>query len=200
VVLDVEARVKEDSTLSDRAIRYDLWLVHTDPGGTRRTSHRIQTGLHGMQLPFAFPPVRLPVPANASPQIEFDAAVRINGQVRGRVRRDGTIVVELTTGRRATLEQRGTDRVALPEAGQGRKVLQLAQGETIEIELPTLTGGATTVVGAGGAVSGRAASSFVGPGGPPDAVSVVDGKLTVSFTRLFEGHKLSILLRAQVVE
>ena len=200
VVLDVEARVKEDPTLADRAIRYDLWLVHTDPSGDRRVSHRVQTGLHGMQLPFVFSPVRLPVPSNASPQTAFDAAVRINGQVRGRVRRDGAIVVELTTGRRAALEQRGASRVTLPEAGEGRKVLQLAQGETLEIELPALTGGATTVAGADGALSARAGSSFVGAGGPPDAVSQVDGKLTVSFTRLFEGHKLSILLRAQVVE
>jgi hypothetical protein len=200
VVLDVEARVKEDPTLADRAIRYDLWLVHTDPSGARQVSHRIQTGLHGMPLPFVFSPVRLPVPANVSPQTAFDAVVRINGQVRGRVRRDGAIVVELTTGRRAALEQGGAARVAMPEAGQGRKLLQLAQGETLEIELPALTGGATTVLGSGGSLSARAGSSFAGQGGPPDAVSLADGKLSVSFTRLFEGHKLSILLRAQVVE
>ena len=200
VVLDVEARVKEDPALVDRAIRYDLWLVHTDPSGARHISHRIQTGLHGMQLPFVFSPVRLPVPANVTPQTAFDAVVRINGQVRGRVRRDGAIVVELTTGRRAALEQGGADRVALPEAGQGRKLLQLAQGETLEIELPALTGGATTALGAGGSLSARAGASFAGPGGPPDAASLADGKLSVSFTRLFEGHRLSILLRAQVVE
>lgn len=200
VVLDVEARVKEDTTLSDRAIRYDLWLVHTDPNGAKRTSHLVQTGLHGMQLPFAFSPVRLPILSNGSPQTAFDAAVRINGQLRGRVRRDGAIVVELTTGRRGALEQRGTGRVALPEGGEGRKVIQLAQGETVEVELPGLTGGATIVVGSDGALSSRAGGSFLGPGGPPDAVSLADGKLTVSFTQLFEGHKLSILLRVQVVE
>jgi hypothetical protein len=201
VVLDVEARVRDDSTRADRAIRYDLWLVHTDPSGEQRTSHVVQTGLHGMQLPFAFSPVRLPVVSSASLQTAFDAAVRVNGHLRGRIRRDGAIVVELMTGRRAALERRGADRVALPEGGEGRKQVQLAPGETLEIELPALTGGATTVVGTSRVgLSSRGGATWLGPGGPSDAVSLADGRLTVSFTRLFEGHKLSILLRAQVVE
>jgi hypothetical protein len=203
VVLEVEARGREDATLADRAIRYELWLVHTDPNGRKHTSRVVQTGLHGMQLPFAFSAVRLPVVSNASLQAAFDAAVRINGQLRGRIREDGGIAVELVTGRSAALEQRGGGRVALPEASEGRKLLQLAQGETIEVELPDLSGGATTIVGANAARSGpssRGGATWLGPGAAADAVSFVDGKLTVSFTRLFEGHKLSILLRAQVVE
>jgi hypothetical protein len=203
VVLEVEARGRDDSALADRAMRYELWLVHTDPSGGKHTSRVVQTGLHGMQLPFAFSPVRLPVPSSASLQAVFDAAVRVDGHLRGRIRPDGGIDLELMTGRRAALEQRGAGRVALPEASEGRKVLQLAQGETIEIELPALTGGATTVVGVDasrGALSARGGATWLGPGGPADAVSVADGKLTVSFTRLFEGHKLSILLRAQVME
>jgi hypothetical protein len=202
VVLDAEARIQEDPAFADRAIQYDLWLVHTDPSGERRTSHVVQTGLHGVQLPFAFSPVRLPVLPSASTQPAFDAVVRINGHLRGRVRRDGAIVVELMTGRRAAIERRSANRVALvPEGGEGRKLIQLAQGETLEIELPALTGGATTIVdGSRGGLSGRVGATSLGPGGPSDATSLADGKLTVSFTRMFEGHKLSILLRARVVE
>jgi hypothetical protein len=211
VVLDVEARVQDDSPLADRAIRYDIWLVHTEPSGEKHTSHAVQTGLHGMLLPFAFSPVRLPVVSNATPQTAFDAAVRVNGHLRGRVRSDGAVIVELMTGRQASLEQRGARRVALPQASEGRKVLLLAPSETLAIELPALTGGATTVVNAGasgGGVSGRVGGtsvgagrpSDVGAGGPSDVVSFANGKLTVSFTRLFEGHKLSIFIRAQVVE
>ena len=203
VILDVGARVREDVTLADRAIRYDLWLVHTDPSGEKRTSHVVQTGLQGMQLPFAFSPIRLPVPSNPSLQTAFDAAVRVNGHLRGRIRRDGAIVVELSTGRRAALERRGSGQVALPEGAEGRKVLQLAPGETLAIELPALTGGATTILepdASRGGLSARGGATFLGPGGSSDPASFADGKLTVSFTRLFEGHKLSILLRAQVVE
>jgi hypothetical protein len=203
VVLDVEARLRDDPTLTDRAIRYDLWLVHTDPAGEKRTSHVVQTGVHGVQLPFVFSPVRLPVPSNASPQTAFDAAVRVSGQLRGRILRDGMIAVELMTGRRAALEQRGAGPVTQIEGGQGRKVLQLTSGETLAIELPALTGGATTVVGPNasrGELSARGGVTWAGTGGPQDAVSLADGKLTVSFTRLFEGHKLSILLRAQFVD
>lgn len=203
VVLDVEARVRDDSALADRAIRYDLWLVHTDPSGEKHTSHVVQTGLHGMLLPFAFSPVRLPVGSGASPQAAFEAAVRVNGHLRGRIRGDGALVLELMTGRQAALEQRGARRATLPQLGEGRKVLRLAQGETVAIELPALTGGATSVVNAdaaGGGLSARAGATWLGPGGQTDAASLADGKLTVSFTRLFEGHKLSILLRAQIVE
>jgi hypothetical protein len=203
VVLDVEARLRDDPTLTDRLIRYDLWLVHTAPTGDKRTSHVIQTGVHGVQLPFVFSPVRLPVPSSALPQIAFDATVRVSGDLRGRILRDGTVAVELVTSRRAALEQRGAGPVTQIEGGQGRKVLQLASGETLAIELPALAGGATTVVGPNasrGELSARGGVTWAGTGGPQDAVSLADGKLTVSFTRLFEGHKLSILLRAQFVE
>ena len=202
VLLDVEARLRDDLTLTDRAIRYDMWLVHSAPNGEKRTSHIVQSGVHGMELPFAFSPVRLPVPL-AAPQAAFDAAVRVNGHLRGRIRRDGTIAMELTTARHAALEQRGGARVALPEGGEGRKVIQLTPGETLELELPDVEGGVTTVVrpdGSRGGVSTRGGATWLGPDGQQDGVSLSDGKLTVSFTRLFEGHKLSVLLRAQFVE
>lgn len=199
VIIEVEADILEGSASADRLLQYDLWLVHTDPTGRKTSQHLVATGLHGMELPFAFSPMRTPVPQVTPGQRDLNVATRVTGTLRGRITIEGGIELEVAVDRRHQIERTGAAEAndTLGGIGRGRKVLSIAAGETIAIELPASTGFAIT----GSNVSGRAQAASASQGGGQVAVQPVttnNGSIRVNFGPFFEGHDMSVLIRARL--
>jgi hypothetical protein len=205
VVVEVTAGVRDDPTLADELLLYDLWLVHTDQAGRKRSQHLVMSGLHGMELPFAFSPMRLPVPKLAPDQYGFEVATRVSGTFRGRLTSEGRIEMDVAVGRRHRLERTGTTSDTISDAGpagnigNGRKTLSLAPGETVAIQLP-LSGGVSAARATPGSrgISGTSAGARQGSGASAGApVTLNDGTLHVNFDSFFDGHDMSVLIRVR---
>ena len=202
VIVEIEAGVHEDAVSADRLVQYDLWLVHTDPAGRKSSQHIVTTGLHGMELPFGFSPLRFPVEKLAADQYDFRVATRVGGTLRGRFTPDGRIGVEMQVARGDHLERRDAPRVgsAPPgSAGRGRKTLVLAPGEVVAVALPATGGAASRINPASPGLSGTITAAQGTPVSVP-AVTQADGTIRVAFGPFFEGHELSVLVRAHALD
>jgi hypothetical protein len=118
--------------LRDAAIGYDVWLLQRLPSGEGRT-YRLQTSAQqGAGISFAFPAAMLQKPGSGSaPPLEL----RVNGNVMGRVRRDGRIELAVDAGRLVGVAGRG-----LWSGGSGRTRLVVDPNETVELQPPPLHG------------------------------------------------------------
>jgi hypothetical protein len=130
VVVEATAAVEEDPALADQVIEYDMWLVDEPPHGGRsqRTTRRWQaTGRQGEHLEYSFPSVNWS--ASQGPSDSKGAAVNVWGEIRGRVRRDGTLAIRLYAAR----------SIMGPNGGvgdAGEKLVRVGPGETVSLELP----------------------------------------------------------------
>jgi hypothetical protein len=204
VVVDIGVQEREDPAVADEALDYDLWLVHTDPAGRKRTHRVVLTGLHGARMPFAFPSLRFEVPRLLADQYNLEVVARIGGEIRGRLNADGTVWLELSTTRRDTIERRGDEPIRWMPGGSGRKLLTLRPGEAVEVEIPVGGGtmgtrareqaaeGSTTAVAGGlrGGTGGAAAA----PSGP---VLLRGNSYVVNFGPFFEGHRVTLIIQAK---
>lgn len=125
--------------LSNAAIAYDLWLVHQDADGELVTDRYQVTARQGEQVGYFFRPIRYS--ADGRRAADAPAVVmNVRGAIRGRMRTDGNI--DLTVdGSRGFMNAGSTAWVG----GQGRTLLTVKPGETVEVvnELPvggTLSG------------------------------------------------------------
>jgi hypothetical protein len=200
VLVEVTADVRDDPAFADRLLLYDLWLVHTDPAGRKRSQHVVMNGLHGMEVPFAFSPMRLPVPKLAPDQYGFDVASRVSGTLRGRMTSEGRIELESAVALRSGLERVGTtsETPLGGDTGNGRKMLSLTPGETVAIQLPLSGGAIARATPGSGGLTGSSAGARQGSGAAAGApVTLNGGTLRVNFDSFFEGHDLSVLIRAR---
>jgi hypothetical protein len=138
--LEITAQVREDPAFASRQIAYELWLVHEMTDG-RKTVERTQlTASQGERLPFAFSHQKVPALASGG-TADQKLQVAITGQVRGRIRSDGTLALSLATNR--TLSYVATDGSSDGEVGEGgRKTVDIRPGEAIRVELPDPSQGA----------------------------------------------------------
>jgi hypothetical protein len=121
--------------LSDAAIGYDIWLVQELPSGERRTRHLQTAARQADVVRFAFPPVGVDAPRLTDPPGPTILDVSVNGQIRGRVRRDGRVDLAVDAGRLVMPRNRG-----LGTGNSGRTRLTVAAGETVELQPPPLFG------------------------------------------------------------
>lgn len=199
---EVTAKVKEDPAFADTVLRYDLWLVRTARDGRQERRHVILTGLHGTDAAFYFPVVTSAVPKLQPDQYDLRVATRVAGNLRGRLTRDGRILMNLETSRSDNLERTGASATRPGRTGSGRKVLTAALNEAIEIELPPGNGYSSSPISekvksewekAGARTGGTQASRS-------EPVVVTNGALQVNYGPFFQGERLSVIIQVRKVD
>jgi hypothetical protein len=197
VVLEVEASTIESPAFADQVLAYDLWLTHQDESGKKQTRHLLLMGKQGKAATFDFVPLRFDVPPVAPNQYDFDLVTRVLGTIKGRVREDGRIDVELETQRTDRLERADDPKPPQPRAG-GRKTLALQPGETVEIELPRMSGFSAHAASADSPrASGGVTGSPAGTQAPAPAVALKDGMIVVNLKEFFAADRFSVLIRVR---
>jgi hypothetical protein len=135
VVLEATASVIEDPALQGKTIEWDLWLQSDLQGAPM---HRALTSPQGASATFAFDSI---ASSTIQPGGVNDVLVQVFGQLRGRVRADGSIDVALNTNR---VTSWGIVNIALLRQfhlgrGFGEKNFTMKPGEAVKIVLPELS-------------------------------------------------------------
>jgi hypothetical protein len=135
------------------------------------------TGRQGEAVQFSFAPLRFPVSGvSFADGSKVDVTLEILGSLRGRVRSDGSIDLNLSATRWVDLVPSGTTSRG-GTAGRGRKVVTVITGETVALGLPVPTG--STVVSPT-AFRGSTDSRKLTQAGPNEIV--------VNYEQFFAGH------------
>jgi hypothetical protein len=194
----VEVGVEEDPALADERIAYELWLVVEEPDGERITRRAHATARQGERSELDLPSVRWPLPgaqfADGSPA---EVLGQFDTSVRGRVRPDGKIAVDLRAGRFLSVVPEGERRRGGIGDG-GRRVVRVAPGEAVELVLPETMGASTMFVEGTGdrEVSRRLDALRSDPPADWDGYAAEDGHVLTHFPSFFEGTKMSLILKA----
>jgi hypothetical protein len=130
VALELTAAIAEDDELTARRIGYDLWLVAEDDG--QRTTRRWQvSGKHGERLDFDFGPVRTRFAKRPPGNGESDLfETTVGGHVRGRLGEGGLELAVMANRYTGPLDHTWV------AGGYGEKLVRVAPGETIQLDLP----------------------------------------------------------------
>lgn len=134
VMVDIVAYVTEDPELHGKTLDWDLWFS----GPLTTPVHRTVTSPQGESAAFQFEPVATTI---TQPGGKVNSTmVHVYGQLRGRVRADGTIDVALTAHR---LVNAGQNSARFPRwlsrpANSGQKNFIVSPGEAIKIVLPPI--------------------------------------------------------------
>lgn len=131
IALELGASVRDDPTVADRRLTYDLWLV-SDDDGTRVTRRQQLIGKQGGKVDFDYGPLLSKhTRASTANTSGGEVETTVSGHVRGRVQADGSIEIAL-------FAERGTRPVDghWGTAAHGQKVLRAAPGEALRLELP----------------------------------------------------------------
>jgi hypothetical protein len=133
VGVKLSASLPEDARFQDRSLDYDLWLVHDGPGTERpwRISAR-----HGEIFAFHFPAFVATMPGSRWADDGAEIAVKtfVQGRLQGRYRADGRVELSLSANRSFLVANNG----GWGATEQGQKVVDVAPGEAIQLELPVL--------------------------------------------------------------
>lgn len=150
------------------------------------SSSGVPSGVGGT-VGFRFQPVRFLVEA-APP---FEVVLDVQGELRGRVRRDGKIDLVIDTSRRNGLAEVGQPLYGFT-AEAGRKTFTVAPEEAVRIILPEATGDSRTGLVASQGATVPAANTSIG-----QAVELSEGKIEVNHALFFEGHETSLTVTAK---
>lgn len=138
VVLEVTANIADVPRAN--TLEWNIWL-----SGTTQTmpSLRTLTSADGESVAFQFERVTTNA-GQVNGKIEA-VLVRVYGQLRGRVRSDGSLDVALNTNRTVGFDLSGASRPTIPRdlstaGGSGQKNFILKPGEAVKIVLPPLGG------------------------------------------------------------
>ena len=205
IVVEIAAGVREDPALANTVLHYDVWLVRRDASGKKETRQFVLTGKQGAAVPFAFAPLVGEVPALQPNQYDFSVLTHVSGELRGRIGANGRLSLELNTRRQDRLYHPAQDPSSNPGLGAGRKVLDVGEGEAVEIELPARSGYSAHYASAADAAQGQGTMSRIGAGqGAPasslPAVSLQSGRVVVSFGPYFTNERVSLIVQARKAE
>jgi hypothetical protein len=205
IVVEIAAGVREDPALANTVLHYDVWLVRRSASGKKESRQFVLTGKQGAAVPFAFAPLVGEVPALQPSQYDFSVLTHVSGELRGRIGANGRLSLELTTRREDRLYHPAQDPPSNPGLGAGRKVLDVGEGEAVEIELPARSGYSAHYASAVDAAQGKGTMSRLGAGqGAPasslPAVSLQNGRVVVSFGPYFANERVSLIVQARKVE
>jgi hypothetical protein len=134
-VVEVGAGYAESRQFAQSILQYDLWLKHRLASGEILTRRFTAMGRQGADVSFVFAPLQFALGQPVSGQTAYDVFTTVQGTIKGRVQPNGRIALTVDTGRRDGLGPRGGG----PTGGSGnagRKLLDAAADEAIEIELP----------------------------------------------------------------
>lgn len=198
VMLEIEAGTIEIGAFADTMLLYDLWLTHQDGTGPKQTRHFMVSAKQGASGSFEFASLRFDVPKLAPNQFDFDLVTRVIGAVKGRLRENGTVDVELETRRIDRLEVANENKPPVARAG-GQKKMTLRLDETVEVELPSASG--FSARGASSQSPGVSGRVGIAPQTPTLSsalpVAFKDGMIIVSFREFFDDDRFSVLVRVR---
>jgi hypothetical protein len=194
-VVEVGAGYHESPQFARAILQYDIWLTHRQLNGEPVVHRFVAMGQQGDDVNFSFVPLRFAVQQSKPEQAAYDVVTSVQGTVRGRIQANGRIALTLDTSRRDGLGARGATSGG-SSGNKGEKLLEVAPGEAIEIELPAPGGRSSTSAGKGAAAipnggQGRSASG--------EAVSIVDGRLVVDNALFFKGQRTSLIVKVTQV-
>lgn len=137
MTVSVEVEVDEDPALEDELIQYHLVVV---PGDGRPRPATFKLAAQGDLVELLLPDVRWPLAEvefadGSTPEVLGD----FSATVRGRVRPDGRIAIDLRAHRWLAIVPPGEDRNGGIGDG-GRRVLNVPSGEAIELVMPVPSG------------------------------------------------------------
>lgn len=196
-VIEVGTGYTENRQLAQTVLQYDLWLKHQQANGEIVTRRFTGMGMQGAEVNFVFAPLQFTVRQLTPEQTTRDLFTIVKGAIRGRLLPSGRIAIIVDTSRR--------DGLAVPSGGpgggsgnSGRKLLDAAADEAIEIELPAPGGSSRTPVRA------RVGAAPTPPGATPSAVpkqavSLVDGWVVVDNALFFQGQRTSLIVQVKRV-
>ena len=198
VMLEIAAGTIEAPAFADTILQYDLWLTHQNGSGQKLTKHFVVSAKQGASGSFEFAPLRFDVPKLAPDQYDLELVTRVVGAIKGRLRENGTVDVELETRRTDRLEVQNDPKPSIQRAG-GRKSIAVALGETVEVELPNASGFAAHAASPQSPGLSGSIGISAKPGTPPPspAVAFRDGAIVVSFREFFDGDRFSVLVRVR---
>jgi hypothetical protein len=139
-VIEVSASIADDRVLSGKTLEWDVWL---SSGANVEPAHRAFTSPQGESAAFEFEPLAT---NQTLPGGEILFA-QVYGQVRGRVRSDGSIDIALNMNRLVDVDLGSGSRGVRPprnaiRTGSGQKNFTLKPGETVKIVLPKIASAA----------------------------------------------------------
>jgi hypothetical protein len=127
----IGASIPDDPSLAGTRLSYDLWFEHRVPGGEPVRRRFRGEGSPGQPVAFQMEPVRL-----ASARDGQEVVLQVDGTLRARQLRDGTVMVELRSSRSLDLEKAGRRSSSNLGLGRGRKVFETSPGKTVSVVLP----------------------------------------------------------------
>jgi len=192
-VVDVAAGYKENRQFADTMLEFEIWLTQRRSNGDAVVRRFAGMGRQGDGVDFSFVPVRSAVEVSTPDRVAYDVFTTVQGTIRGRMQPNGRIALTVDTSRRDGVGPQAAGPSGFAGNG-GRKLLDVAPGETIEIELPA-PGGRSTI-GARGAV---AAPRTGAPSPSQSATSVVNGRLVIDNAIFFQGQRTSLIVQVKPV-
>jgi hypothetical protein len=198
VVIEVGTGYKDAGPGTQATLQYDLWLKHQAANGEAISRRFAGMGVEGSDVHFAFAPILSPV---AAAQPAFAVFTSVQGTIKGRTLPSGRITVIVDTLRRDGVAKGGAGPSGTT-GGSGRKVLEVAPGEAIEIELPAPGGHSSAAIGAA-TLSGAGGATQSGPHPTPasgQAVSVTNGRIVVDNALFFQGQRTSLILQVKSMQ
>lgn len=127
VVVQMGLGFSEAPNLANAVLDYDVWLVHREANGLEVLDRMSGRGLQGHSVDYLFK--RLRYDEGGYPHDAGPVDVELRGWVMGRVRPDGQIDLAIGAGRTVLKSRIGNSR-------GGNKQATVADGETIELEMP----------------------------------------------------------------
>jgi len=192
-IVEVGTGYAEDRQLAQSILQYDVWLKHQGAGGQTVTKRFTAMGAQGADVAFAFTPLQFQVSQDAPDNAAYDVFTTVQGTIKGRLLPNGRLSVSVDTSRRDGLGPRSGGAGAGWSGNTGRKLLDIAPDEAIEIELPAPRGTSRT-----SALKGAAASRGAGSApAPTQAVSTVDGRLVIDHALFFQGQRTSLIVQVK---
>ncbi|MEW5806942.1 MAG: hypothetical protein AB1756_06325 [Acidobacteriota bacterium] len=191
IIVEITAEIEEDTTLKDKLLRYDIWLQHKGKSGEVEDRRCITSGRQGDKTDFYFFPLRFPINEGIlSDGSSLEMILEISGNLRGRIRSDGTIMVELDAMRWIDAERTGSSRRGGVGDG-GTKIFSLKPGESVQFILPRPTG-----------ASGLSdfSKEHISKGPSPAAknnINIGEG-FVVDHGEFFDGHEDSLILTVTI--
>lgn len=131
-VIEAGMHFQDPREVADARLEYDLWLVQTDGAGRQRVQRVEAQAGQGRPTEFGFAPLWFA--QDGTPDASGPVGIQINGTVRGRLGVDGT--VHLTIGAVRLVR----DRYGSGSAEAGGKSTDIGLGETVEVQLPGVSG------------------------------------------------------------
>jgi len=196
-VVDVGTGYHEHRQFAQSVLQYDLWLKHQQANGEIVTRKFTAMGLQGADVGFVFAPLRFAVRQAGPDQGAYDVLTTVRGTIKGRLLPNGRVAVTVDTSRRDGVGLRGSASAG-GSGNAGRKLLDAAPDEAIEIELPA-PGGSSRIPGRAGGGLAAAPRGAAPSSAPKQAVSVVDGRLVVDNALFFQGQRTSLIVQVKPV-